>query len=150
MIRLEGITDSMDMSLSKLWETVKDREYCYSWGRKESDTTYQLNNNCSRMFTDICHQLSLENKAHYPQNSHPQTFFKSKRLMKFQRFRWESKPSHPDWGFPINDNQLVSPYSMSLLTDAGNKNIIFTTTKDYFKAKRKRIWPRFANLFIIK
>ena len=37
---LDGITDSMDMSLSKLQETVKDREGCCSpWGHKELDMT---------------------------------------------------------------------------------------------------------------
>ena len=27
--RMNGITDSMDMNLSKLWEIVKDREACH-------------------------------------------------------------------------------------------------------------------------
>ena len=39
---LDGITDLMDMSLSKLQELVIDREAwacCSPWGRKESETT---------------------------------------------------------------------------------------------------------------
>ena len=43
---LDGITDSVDMSLNKLWEMVKDRELvcCSPWGCKESYTTEWLNN----------------------------------------------------------------------------------------------------------
>ena len=42
---LNGITDSMNTNLSKLWEMVMKRnlECCSPWGHKELDTTERLN-----------------------------------------------------------------------------------------------------------
>ena len=43
---LDGITDAVDMSLSKFWKLVMGREglaCCSPWGCKELDTTKQLN-----------------------------------------------------------------------------------------------------------
>ena len=40
---LDGISDSMDMSLIKLWDGQGGLECYSSWGLKESDTTERLN-----------------------------------------------------------------------------------------------------------
>ena len=46
---LDGITDSIDLDLSKLWETGDGKGQgslvcCSPWDGKESDTTERLNN----------------------------------------------------------------------------------------------------------
>ena len=64
MRRLD-ITDSMNMSLSKLRELVMDREAwacCSPWGCKESDVTYRLNNNDIKESISNKHQGLKYNK----------------------------------------------------------------------------------------
>ena len=45
---LDGITESMDMNLRKLWEIVEDRGA--SIGSQSVSTTYRLNNNKYHMY----------------------------------------------------------------------------------------------------
>ena len=66
---LDGITDSMDMSLSRLQETVKDREaWCaavHGVGRKESDMT-ELLNNCQALLLHPERACSVTNRLQLP------------------------------------------------------------------------------------
>jgi len=51
---LDGITDSIGMSLNKLQEMVKDRKAWLAaspWGHKESDMTERLNNKTSAVLS---------------------------------------------------------------------------------------------------
>ena len=63
---LDGITDSMDMSLVKLWELVMGGlACCGSWGHKELDTTELLN------WMRLAPSWVLEGKAYLGQENLP-------------------------------------------------------------------------------
>ena len=64
---LDGITNSTDMSLSKLWEMVKNSEgleYYSSWDCKELDRTETLNNNPSPLASGCSQGCEEPSKSH--------------------------------------------------------------------------------------
>ena len=56
---LDGIIDSMDMSLSKLQEMVKDQKAWRPWVHKQLDTIERLNNFCLHRVFVAAPRLSL-------------------------------------------------------------------------------------------
>ena len=66
---MDGITNSMDISFSKLQDTVKDTEAwlaaCSPWDRKELDMTYQLNNNTSNTLKTKNKEENFNLAVHY-------------------------------------------------------------------------------------
>ena len=72
---LDGVTDAMDLSLGRLWETVRDRGLacCSPWGHKELDSTGQLTNNSC--FTMSCCFLLCSKVNHLYVYTYPLSFF---------------------------------------------------------------------------
>ena len=74
---LDGITDLMNMGLSKLQEMVKDREAwgaaVHGVGRKELDKTEWLNNNASTPIHTSTHIHAFIHKANSQTCTHTHT-----------------------------------------------------------------------------
>ena len=106
---LDGITNSMGMSLSKLWEIVKDKgslACCSPWDCKELDMTEWLNNNIGTAWPNISYYLlyaspySNQMKANEP-FTHPTNISELNLLwldLWSLSVQWGQNTMFPQWG----------------------------------------------------
>ena len=93
---LDGITDSMDMSLSKLWEGdcegKRSLVCCSSWNHKDSDTILRLNNNPDVEVHGLGMRKARQLEMFDMDSEHwkcPKGTWKKKQKPQFRFFLWE-------------------------------------------------------------